>query len=643
MRYDSRMKRARQSARARRLRIAALAVFGTSLGTAGAVDPTVNDVAVHRAVLPAEQIVQILDQTVDWYRTLGAQQQTASQPSDLLILFANRQTADKVMALAFDIARANAELLSSEADLAKEQGDTSSAAHTLAQSQKTLDAQRQELQAEIDSSRRLLAAAPAKGKANLQDKLAELQGEMDMVSARRNLLDTMSEFTSANDVHGADARALKAQIEAIANSIPSLGAAAVPANGSAPAAAAAAMPVLETATVDVSTRRGIWAVAANVFKLRQKIATINAIDQRTAALQSMFTTIRTPPLEHLQALAARGDALAAQADNASGAGLRGVRDQFDTLAWLFKQTSSILIPLSKEDVLLKQYRHNLGNWRGALQGQYVDALKVLGARVGILAALLAIVFGMAELWRRVVIRYAYEPRRRFQMLLVRRAVLWGLVIAIVGSSFASELGSLVTFAGLITAGLAVAMQSILVSVVGYFILIGKYGLRVGDRVQIGNVTGEVIELGLVRMQLMELNDHGLLGPTGRVVAFANSIVFQSSSGLFKQIPGVNIAWHETTMKLPSGCDSAAVKTKILEAVAKVINEYRVEIDRQTREIQKNTASESAADAHPQVQLKFSVDGVEALVRYPVHLQHAAEIDERVARELLRVVSEVSKP
>src|SRR5258706_3337043 len=67
------------------------------------------------SVLTGEQVVQILDETVDWYRTLGTQQQNATQPSDLLIVFANRQTADKVVALAFEIARANAELLSSEA------------------------------------------------------------------------------------------------------------------------------------------------------------------------------------------------------------------------------------------------------------------------------------------------------------------------------------------------------------------------------------------------------------------------------------------------------------------------------------------------------------------------------------------------
>src|ERR1700761_1597753 len=68
--------------------------------------------APRAAVLNGEQVVQILDQTVEWYRTLGTQEQNANQPSDLLIVYANRQTADQVVSLAFDIARANAELLS---------------------------------------------------------------------------------------------------------------------------------------------------------------------------------------------------------------------------------------------------------------------------------------------------------------------------------------------------------------------------------------------------------------------------------------------------------------------------------------------------------------------------------------------------
>jgi small-conductance mechanosensitive channel len=259
--------------------------------------------------------------------------------------------------------------------------------------------------------------------------------------------------------------------------------------------------------------------------------------------------------------------------------------------------------------------------------------------LGILLAMLAVVFAGAEIWRRAVLRYAHETRRRNQLLMVRKVTTWVLVAVIVGLTFVTELSTFATFAGLLTAGVAVAMQSVLVSIVGYFFLIGKYGIRVGDRVQIGTVSGEVIDLGLVRMHLMELNAQGSLGATGRVVAFANSIVFQSSGGLFKQISGVNFVWHETTLALPAGADYAVLKEKLYNAVNGVVKKYHDEIIRQTKEILRTTSSTAAgvASADPSVQLRFSASTVDALVRYPVEIQHAAEIDEKVSEAMIAVI------
>jgi len=610
---------------------AAFLILSAVACAAGAADTTAAASLDSRAVMTGDQVVQILDETVDWYRTLGMQQQAATQPSDLLILYANQQTADKIMSLAFEIARANAELLSSEAGAVREREEAASA-QSLSAVQKKLDTQRAGLQAEIESRRRQLATASRQERADVQEKISVLQRELDLLNARRNLLANMAHFSSESD-EGFGANALKAHIDAIAASIP--------ATGKSPAApgvaATATAPAVSAAGNAALTRFGIWDLTATVFRLSAKRRTIENIDRRTEALQRVFAQTRTLPLQRLKALSQRGDALAVQADAAAGASLRGVRDQYDTLAWLFQQTSAIVTPLSKAGVLLDQYRHNLRNWSEAIDRQYRDALAALGLRLVWFAGLLALVFAGAELWRRAVLRYIPEARRRSRFLLLRRIVLWCLVVAVVAATFVSELGSLATFAGLITAGLAVAMQSVLVSVVGYFFLIGKYGIRIGDRVQVGNVTGEVIELGLVRLHLMELGGQAPMSPTGRVVAFANSIVFQASGGLFKQIPGVNLAWHEITLSLPAASDHTAVKERLARAVSDVIADYRDDIVRQAQAIQKAAATNAADEPKPQVQLRFSAGGVDALVRYPVLLGQAAEIDERVARELLQVI------
>lgn len=600
-----------------------------------AASPAKADPIGARSVMTGEQVVQILDDTVDWYRTLGTQQQAATQPSDLLILYANRQTADKIMALAFEIARANAELISSETSATQEQEETQSAqAQSLNRIKQQLEQQRTELQAEIESLRRQIGAASAKEKGDLQAKLSVMQGELDLLNARRNLLGNMTQYASEN----AGGNALKAHIDAIAASIPSA--------STTPVTMATTTTTSTSVTAAVSSslgQFGIWDLTATVLRLSAKARTIETVDGRTAELQETFTQIRNAPLEQLKALTARGAALAVEARSQDRGSLKRVRDQYDTLAWLFQQTSSIITPLSKAEVLLSQYRNNLNNWREATQRQSREAWRALGLRLVVFAALLALVFGAAELWRRAVFRYVQDVRRRSRLLLLRKIVLWALVVSIAAATFATELGSLATFAGLITAGLAVAMQSVLVSVVGYFFLIGKYGIRVGDRVQVGSVTGEVIDLGLVRLHLMELTGQqgGAMSPTGRVVAFANSIIFQASGGLFKQIPGINLAWHDITVRLPAGADAAALKTKLFDAVSNVLKDYSDDILRQTQEMQRTASAHGSSNAQPQVQLRFSADGVDAIVRYPVELAHAAEIDERVSREVLHVISSES--
>ncbi len=601
--------------------------------------------------MTAAQVIDVLDQTVDWYRTLGTQQQTATEPSDLLILYDNRQTANKVISLAFDLARVDADMLAKEPPTKEDVGgDAATSSQALQQLKIKFDAQAVTVQAELDAERTQLKGSK-KTRVDVAAKINELQGELDLINTKKSILATMSGFSGTG---GSTGTALKAQIDAMAVGVPSAAAAATTTTTTpaAPASAApATAPAATLATALAPTparlaaaneRFGLWDLAADAFRLSEKSGTIASIDRSTAALQATVAGIRTPLLDQIKELSTRGDALAATADTAGSTTLNGVRDQLDALSEQFKQASALLIPLSRESVLLSQYRRNLNNWRDAIKTQYRDALKTLGIRAAVLLVILIVLFGAAELWRRTVMRYIQDSRRRYQLLLLRRIGLWSLVVVVIGFAFASELGSIVTFAGLITAGIAVAMQSVLVSIVGYFFLIGKYGIRVGDRVQIGEVAGEVIDLGLVRMYLMELGAKGTMGPTGRVVAFANSVVFQVSSGLFKQIPGVNFVWREIVLNLPAGVDYAAVKERLNVVVTDALEEYRPEILRQTREIERTTLSSTAGDAQSQVQLHFSGSVLEVHVRYPVHLQHAAEIDERVTEAMAKVIETAAR-
>ncbi len=595
--------------------------------------------------MSGERVIQVLDQIVDWYRTLAIQQQGASEPSDVLILYENRQIANQVVSLAFAAARADADLLARAPATAQPSAEPTVSVRALIQLQEKLAAQGQAIQSELDAQRHRLSTAPKKAQPEQRAKMAELQSELDLINTKRSIATSIiAGFGSGEG--DSTASALRAQIDAMAVALPGANAAAgagADATGARSTASTASntSPAGNSAVNPAVPRIGLWALAENVFKLSAKIDTVVSIQSRTTALQAAIARMRERVLAQMRALSARGDTLAGQADTANGAVLNGMREQFDVLAIELRQTSAILIPLDKAVVLLDQCQSNLGKWRDVVENQSRDALKTLGIRVGLMLLIVGTLFALGELWRRATLRYVQDQRLRYQLMLLRRIALWSLVVIIVGFSFASELGSAVTFAGLLTAGVAVAMQSVLVSIVGYFFLIGKYGIRVGDRVQIGEVNGEVIDLGLVRMYLMEFGGRGSLAPTGRVVAFANSVVFQVTTGLFKQIPGVNFTWHELTLALPAGVDYASTKEKLTAAVIEALKDYQEEIDRQTHEIQRTTNARTGGDALPTVQLKFSPHAVEAHVRYPVHLQYAVETDERVSQALLQVIGELT--
>jgi small-conductance mechanosensitive channel len=222
-------------------------------------------------------------------------------------------------------------------------------------------------------------------------------------------------------------------------------------------------------------------------------------------------------------------------------------------------------------------------------------------------------------------------------MLIRRIVVWSLIAIILTVSFASELGAITTFAGLLTAGIVVALQNVILAVAGYFFLIGKYGVRVGDRVQVAGITGDVVDIGMVRLHLMEVTGGTSPRPTGRVVVFSNSVVFQAGAGLFKPIPGTSFLWHEITLTLSPESDYHQVEQRLLDAVNRVYSEYRDRMEMQRRNMERSLRTTEHIPLVPGSRLRLTPSGLEVVIRYPVELGDAADIDDRVTRELLEAI------
>jgi small-conductance mechanosensitive channel len=578
------------------------------------------------------KIVQFLNQTIDWYRAVGTQQQVSVDRSVVTVGTDNRQMANQIARLAFDFARAEADsiLQANNPNATPEEAADVQHNRALVELQAKLDKQTQDARSELETSRQQLQSATGKKRQQLQSQIAELQAELDLANARKDSISSMVEFSQTS---GSNSRVggLRAQIQALAESLPAE--ATTSSNSTEVATSSKDQPRSSVAAADAAPPSGIWDLCADLFELTQEIHKVDTSIQRTVALANQSKELRAPLVNQLKSLAGRGDDLAQAADKANTAQLAQERQQLDSLATQFKQASAAALPLSKQGILLDLYQQSLNQWASTLRNHRSLELKGLFVRLIFLALVLGVVFGAAELGRRAVYRYVHEPRRRYQFLLLRKFVLWFFIAIIIAFSFASKLGSVVTFAGLITAGVAVALQNVILSAVGYFFLIGKYGVRLGDRVQIGGVTGEVVEIGLVRLHVMELSGGDYL-PTGRIVAFSNSIVFQPTAGVFRQIPGTNFLWHEITLELSLDADPAEVKRRLLGVVDKVLANYRDDLDRQYRLLQNNFVFVPVGEFHPKLQLRFQPSLLQVLIRYPVDRHQAAEIDEHLSQELL---------
>jgi small-conductance mechanosensitive channel len=579
-------------------------------------------------------ILQFLDQTINWYRQIDVERQIAKEPDDVIAVNDDRPLADQIVRIAFDFARA-AEDLTAPSSTKSDQPQNPEDAHyqSLVQLAAKLDQQIQQSQTELESDRQKAATSTGGKRRELEATIGELQSEIDLANARRDIIRNMADFVGGAGSSGLGTSSLRGQIDALARTVsPEVA-------GSTNAASANSAANLPTRTVpSVSASKpepsGIWGLTADLFSLTGKVDTIRDRIKATDALADAGKQLRNPLIARLTELTKQGDAIARQADTADANTLAQQKKDLDSLTAQFKQLSAAVLPLSKQSILLDLYKRNLMNWEGTVKSRYRSDLRGLLIRLLLLSMALGFVLAAAELWRRAIFRYVRESRRRYQFLLIRRIVMWFSIVMVVAFAFASQLGSVATFAGLITAGVAVALQNVILSVAGYFFLIGKFGIRVGDRVQIAGVTGEVVEVGLVRLHLMELSSTGSEIPTGRVVAFSNSIVFQPASGLFKQIPGTNFMWHEITVTLPGDSDYHTVEKNLREVVDKVFADYKDDIENQRRQMERTLSYTSTAEFRPRTRLLFTGSGLEAVIRYPVTLQNATEVDDRITREVL---------
>jgi small-conductance mechanosensitive channel len=585
-----------------------------------------------------QQVVEFLDKSVGWYQNRAVEQQMATTPGDILFANNDRPVADQILRLSFDFARASLQMVDNNRAA---EGHSSSAADSrrqaLVQAASKLDDQLGKTRAELEDLRKRLQTVPPRRRKPVQAQIAETQSQLGLLQARQDILRNILQFMGG----GTQLGGLASEIEALERSLPTAiasdGQATLNASNKEGAAALAAI------SGQHNEPSGIWGILRELFTLSGKLEAISKNIGQTNELAQSVKQMQGPLRDQLKELAARSDVVMNQPDSQDPAVLAQQKSALDALTAQFKLLTAAALPLSKEGLLLEVYQKNLANWYAATKSQYSGHIKNLLVRLLTLGVLIGIILAVFALWRRAIFRYIQDVRRRHQFLLLRRIALWSVITLVILFGLISELGSLATFAGLLTAGVAVALQNVILAMAGYFLLIGKFGVRVGDRVQIAGVFGEVVEIGLIRLHIMELAGSGAdAQPTGRVVAFSNSMVFQPTAGLFKQVPGTSFIWHEISLTLAADSNYRLVEQRLRAAVDAALSDYQQDFEQQRRQMERNLSFVSIGSLAPGIRFRLTPAGLEVVLRFPVESAKAAEIDDRVTRELLRTIEEEPK-
>ena len=618
-----------------RTRIALICALAIGASAASGQGPVQNAQGLDRGA-----VLNHLNAALGWYRDATNRVQTPGLPSDVVYQDTAQNLAMQALRLAFQSANAEAALIdaanrsTAAANNASQPGSGGVQPANYSQMETQVSAQIANLQAEIEALDKQIAGSAAGKRQRLLSQRDALEGELDLNKAMQDSIEKIASFTESSETAS---QGLAGTVNTLARSVPEVLATSKTASSTKPA----------TAPPKSSNSAGLVGQALSLY---DQVTAMHELDQliaQTARVHDAAAAVRSPLRDNLVATVRRGNALMGSSGSQappSAAALppASVQSEYRSLTNNFKQYAAALVPLAQEMTVLDESRSNFADWRRSIARESRGTLESLLTRVTGIALALGLVLFLSEIWRRLAFKYVRDQRRRRQFMIMRRIVvgfLFGIVIIL---GFVSEFSSLATFAGFVTAGVAVGLQTVLLSVAAYFFVIGRYGIRVGDRISIAGVTGDVIDIGLVRLYLMELSGPAVdLYPTGRIVVFSNSVLFQATTPLFKQLPGTDYTWHEVVLDLTAGGNHKAVQDKVAAAVNAIYEQYRDDIERQTSSIEGRVEFQITVPG-PDAKLQFGDSGLELIVRYPVGIRKTSEIDDHVTRALLEMIDKDSE-
>lgn len=472
-----------------------------------------------------ERVVGYLLQSVSWYRHAYAEQRVANGPVGLIFLDDNRGIELQIVKLSFEFAKADAMLETSAAS--SHDGNTSTGpppadlAHFI-ELRKRNDELSQQAMKEIRNLDKKLHSANEADRSKLKAAEEDAQTRLHLLDAVAQALNDLVEFVQSPSEVQAQSGHLDSTIDDLSQSIPEMNGEPVP---------SATAHLQEANSRIASGNAGILTLVSDVSAMHHKLQVVDEKMLLTDDLTLSAENLRNP----MAAFVTRSIQSVTTSDLQTGdlPSLREQKSHLDAVALELKGLSPAIVALDKQKVLLAEYKSNVLRLRTEVVGQYKQAWKKLMTRLFVVLLIIGSLLAIGHISRRLSLRRVQDPNRQRLIAMTHQFLTLLAIAVVILFVLASDLKSVATYFGLLSAVLLLALQNVILASLGALILVGKRGIRIGDRVQVSGITGDVINMGLLQFQLREF-DVQKQRITSHVATFSNSLVFVSPAiGLLK--------------------------------------------------------------------------------------------------------------
>ena len=246
-----------------------------------------------------------------------------------------------------------------------------------------------------------------------------------------------------------------------------------------------------------------------------------------------------------------------------------------------------------------------------------------------------IVSFLIRIFNRFLLKYVKDNDTRYY---TRKIVnFFGYLLAILAISivYSDKLGGLTVALGVAGAGVAFALQEVISSIAGWFVISFSKFYKTGDRIGIGGTKGDIIDIGLLRTTIMEVGEwvHGDLY-NGRVVRVANNFVFKDP--VYNYSGDFPFLWDEITIPIKFGSDNDLFR-KILNQIAEeVVGNYsRVAGESWTRMVDKYLIED--AQVEPMISMEFDENWITYTLRYVVDYKMRRHTKDALFQKIIKSI------